>query len=405
MSKTFCPLPWIHLSSHPNGMVSLCCQSDHVNLSGFSSTKYENYLKHWTLNRDSFDDIHNSESFKSVRLAMLDGAKPKGCRKCWEREQTGSRSKRLDELDRFPTFTSEIARSMTDSDGTVSSKNYKFIELRLGNVCNLRCVTCNPVSSNMWQSDYDHLSEKFSWMDQGMRSSNIWKGRDQSWVTDPDFWNRLLDVSDNLELIYINGGEPTHNAEHIDYLEKLVARDLAKNITLWYSTNVTYLPERLITVWSKFKKIEISASIDHINERNEFIRFPSKWSKTQSVIKRMKDLPNLEISVLTTVSALNFLTLDLLAEWTQQQNLPWWVNHVWDPEYLSVFSLPKELRKSKLRDYLGKIPPGVLRELEQTYLIRNSVDHRPAVQYLNELDKIRNTDWKSILPELAAAYE
>jgi len=31
MSKTFCPLPWNHLATHPNGSVTLCCESDMEN--------------------------------------------------------------------------------------------------------------------------------------------------------------------------------------------------------------------------------------------------------------------------------------------------------------------------------------------------------------------------------------
>ena len=31
MSDTFCPLPWMHLATHPEGKVTLCCVSDHTN--------------------------------------------------------------------------------------------------------------------------------------------------------------------------------------------------------------------------------------------------------------------------------------------------------------------------------------------------------------------------------------
>jgi hypothetical protein len=72
-SKTFCPLPWIHIATRPNGDVRLCCAS---NASGAGSTdvKESGIFKKDGMNmnlRDhTIDEVWNSEFLKEVRLQM-----------------------------------------------------------------------------------------------------------------------------------------------------------------------------------------------------------------------------------------------------------------------------------------------------------------------------------------------
>ena len=50
MSKTFCPLPWTHLATHPHGAVTLCCESDMTNRASDSQNA----------NKD-FQTFHNTD--------------------------------------------------------------------------------------------------------------------------------------------------------------------------------------------------------------------------------------------------------------------------------------------------------------------------------------------------------
>ena len=58
-----------------------------------------------------------------------------------------------------------------------------------------------------------------------------------------------------MEVLYINGGEPTLIKAHWNYLRKLVDSGRSKNIILWYNINMTNLPEE-ITLWKEFKEAE-----------------------------------------------------------------------------------------------------------------------------------------------------
>ena len=70
-----CALPFLHLATHPNGNVSLCCISDHKNCASHA----KNGNKILTLNESQVDDVFNSETFRTARLEMLQGKEPAAC--------------------------------------------------------------------------------------------------------------------------------------------------------------------------------------------------------------------------------------------------------------------------------------------------------------------------------------
>ena len=67
MTKTFCPLPWIHLATRPNGDIRLCCTS---NASGanFLDNKEVGLVKEnntrLNLKTHSIEQVWNSEFLK-----------------------------------------------------------------------------------------------------------------------------------------------------------------------------------------------------------------------------------------------------------------------------------------------------------------------------------------------------
>ena len=157
-------MPWIHLATHPHGGVTLCCIADHTN----SESRAKNFDKSgnpiWlTLGKDSIDDIMNSDYYKQTRLQMLNDEVPKACERCFIEEQNGIRSKRLEENENYKDFTIENAKSITDDSGKIKVP-MKFVELRLGNLCNVKCRSCNPASSTKWVKEYKELEKNFDFV-------------------------------------------------------------------------------------------------------------------------------------------------------------------------------------------------------------------------------------------------
>jgi organic radical activating enzyme len=264
---------------------------------------------------------------------MLNGVEPDACKRCYDDERMGLRSKRIEENERY--FSHDIAHN-TQDDGSISL-DFEFIELRLGNVCNLRCRTCNPASSTKWIRDHKMLENKLSFV---TKYGNVERG---TWYESDTFWEDLLNNSKNVKRIYINGGEPTLIKKHFSYLERLIETGLNKNIELWYNLNLTNVDDELLEYWKQFKKCTISASIDDLGERNEYIRTNSVWHTTLENLRKLKNESWIELSVVQTVSLYNIEHVDEFYEFmVHQEKIPVHINWVYDPVFQQAWHLEDE---------------------------------------------------------------
>lgn len=348
MSKTFCVLPWTHLATHPNGMVSLCCQSEMKDGASFA----EIAGKPVSFNDDhEINDVLNCEKFRAVRLEMLRGEQPKICSGCYKQEELGLSSKRKYENAKSD-FTVEDAENATNEDGSLDfSKTLSNIELRLGNLCNLKCVTCNPASSSSLYSDYRILESKISWLPSFKNITEIPRKTLFSWCDDWSFYKKLLSFSDVLKEIYINGGEPTLVDMHGKFLDELIKNGVAKKVELSYSINMSTDCDKFIERWKYFKQVTIKASIDDVGDKNEYIRKGSKWDKVVKNLDKLYD-SGFSVEIIQTISAFNITTIERLAQFCQSRyNSPVIAyNLVKYPSFLSIDSIPSiEIDKTKNR--------------------------------------------------------
>ena len=121
----------------------------------------------------------------------------------------------------------------------------------------------------------------------------------------------------HIQELYFAGGEPLLIPEHYAILEFMVAEGYAKDCNLRYNSNGLELPDKLFQLWDHFKEIRFNFSIDAYGQRNEYIRYPSKWSDVETNLKRLdqntKD--NTVINIACAVQLLNAGYIDELAEW------------------------------------------------------------------------------------------
>ena len=260
--KSFCVLPFIHLATHPIGTVTPCCITDMEN--DMSTSKRNGF--NLFLDKDKIEDIANSDNFKGVRSKMLSGEFPSECKTCYFYEKNKIYSKRMESNKKFSHLI-KGAVDNTEKDGTLKDVNYKYIELRLGTVCNLKCVTCNPFSSNRWNEDVD------AFKDTEFEKSYFKCDIRTEWFRSHTFYDELLTKCDGLEEVWINGGEPTLIKEHAYFLEKLIEDGRSKNVNLHYSINMWSIPDNFIEIWKQFKHVRLHLSIDDIGERNDYIRY------------------------------------------------------------------------------------------------------------------------------------
>jgi sulfatase maturation enzyme AslB (radical SAM superfamily) len=381
MSKTFCPLLFQHLATHPHGGVTHCCIADHRN--ALSSSRDGD--RYYNLNRDTVHDTMNSESFRKARLEVLNGEQPKACTRCYVEESKGIKSKRVQEIRNYPDYTIKVARDVTDDTGYMKDVQLDFVELRLGNTCNVKCRTCNPASSSKWRNDYDQMQNKTTFQ---LTDYNTMEGF--RWPEREGFWEDLLQHCDTVKTFYINGGEPMLIKEHFAFLERLV--EMGKtDIKLWYNINMTLMNEKVIDLWRKFDHVKISCSIDDLGDRNHYMRYPTDWDTVMKNFLRLKE-ENFELDITQTVSFMNYSTLgDFYNFFYKKHGVGVHHNYVYDPDVLSPAVLPKEMRDEIHKSFEGVFGKRKIKELINMFSNETNISQwTKAIEYTNNLDEIRN---------------
>lgn len=392
-SKTLCVLPWMHLATHPSGGTSLCCRSNHKDAVSWAMQPGTTLMM--TLEDFKLRDQLNSETFVRVRQAMINGERPVECEGCWRDEDAGIPSKREYENARWAHIVPELEQT-----AVISKADYRYVELRLGNVCNNACVTCNSYSSSKWYADEVKISKDLPWFE--LRPEQNFKWHDR-----PDFYKELADFSPNVEEIYINGGEPTLIKAHFRYLESLIESGQSKNVHLVYSLNMMDIPDQLTALWEHFKRVTVNCSIDDIGERNFYIRWPSKWKDTVESIVKLNSIPTVDWHVTQTVSIYNVFTLDKLDNWLYENfGKRSSFNYVLYPEHLSFAVIPDSVKEKLKEYYCDKLDDQRRTELfAKLGIAYNSELNRRAKDFVLSLDRSRKLNFMDYVPEMESIIE
>lgn len=381
LKDTSCCLPWNHLATHPSGHVTLCCQAKMSDGSGFAWNEKNRFL---SLDNVKINDVLNSQNFIRVREEMLAGKEPEACKRCYEAERAGEWNKREYENTRFEW-------SSAGKTSTVKTDDLEFLELRIGNVCNLACVTCNSVSSSRWRADELAIAEQLPWYKKLIPVS----ATRSHWFEDEQFYADLAKNSTNVKTIYINGGEPFLIHAHKRLLVDLINSGVAKNIVIEYSTNVTVKPVEYLELWKHFKQVNIMLSIDDLGERNDWLRWPSNWKQVQENIFWYQDnkLDNMNLIVCQTISAINIHFVSEFIDYCKKLNLNHTANFVFDPIWLSARTIKPNV-KAQISKQLSSYKLHQLESwLQLGYSEQSEVQQ---FEYIQQLCKTRSQDFNKI---------
>lgn len=390
--STFCVLPWIHLATHPIGTVTPCCITEMTGDVSTAADPYDDQL-HLFLTKDSLEDIANSKRFKQLRKEMINGKRPAMCQKCFKYEDKGVQSKRKESNTIFEKYIEQCLPN-TNPDGSLKKVNYNYVELRLGTVCNLKCTTCNPFSSNRWNQDTKAF--KGTEFEHQYFKNEI----KTEWYRDYNFYDELYSKCNDLQEVWVNGGEPTLIKEHGYFLDKFIKDGTCKNIDLHYSLNCTQMPDHFIELWQKFRKVRLHLSIDDLEDRNYYIRFPSDWDTImKSFYKILKYRDKFNLEVCQTVSALNVFNIDKFKKFTLDHNIVVSHNYVHYPNNLQVNIIPERMKLALLNSIEYMTGEEVERLKAELYKPCTQKDVDRFYSFISIMDKTRNVFIGDYLPE------
>ena len=190
------------------------------------------------------------------------------------------------------------------------------------------------------------------------------------------------------------------------FFDLLLEKNLAKNITISYNTNLTVLPTKLINYWSSFNKIRLNISCDGYEKVNDYIRYPSKWDKLMSNLDILKNIEgvNLDWSFVTTLQIYNITNILTLDNWVQKQGKNLHINDFVYPTYLSIRALPLELKLlvgDKWKKQNGdKLDSKWLKTIIYMFSEDQSSEFSKFIDFTKHLDNKRNQNVLDIFPEL-----
>jgi len=430
IEDTYCYYAMQSISVNHSGYFRPCCfthlrtesKIDTKNLSAVFREKTESNI----------ETLLNDKKLKKLRKDLLKGKKADPCKACWKLEEAGIKS--------FRQINNEIYDDQIDknldnlkNNGFLKKEAVTYLDITLGNTCNLKCRSCSPWASNQWidesktvpHTDWDHNTYKHA----KEIHSDPWYIK----AFDKDFFDPVLP---NIKSINFVGGEPLVAKEHYAWLEHIIDQGWAKNIRLFYNTNGTVLPKSLLDIWNQFAGINLSLSLDAVGELAHYVRYPSNWKVIERNIEKIKKYSktneNFTVHTHVTLSVLNIHAIDEMLDWCLRQYKDWHYhnkdysrhygyqnvlphfNIVEHPDNMNIRHLPDEIKeqvKETLDTSYNKflnldcIPEWETHSLENIKNLKNILNQERNSEKWNHFientkasDKYRNIDIKEYIP-------
>lgn len=385
-------------------------------------TKDDGYHQ-FNASRDSLTALWNSAYYKQIRKDMLANKRLEKCKKCWMAEDSGLTSMRRQG---DPSYF----KQHTNSEGTLELLPTD-IELHFGNVCNLSCKMCSTQFSHMIGKELLKMGEKdpdfLKWVKKESGLVNNWTSELDvvyDWYKNEKIKKEIFEVvSKHSEKLVVIGGEPTIIPEFYELLEYCYDQKTLKDKSITVTTNLTNTNPKFTKWLKELKDFTIHASVDGVGERNEYIRYPSKWTAIQKSLDFyatiMKDQKKGHISFNPAIQTLNidilpemvqyFETFDDVASYSWISHVRWpiicdydhapisWKNKVADKIESNIKKINNEHNRNELEQHASRlrIPSD-----------SSHLDHiqRSFMKYNDAQDKFRNCKtWREQIPDLHTA--
>lgn len=339
-SKTFCMHPFTGLATREDGAVKVCCRSAPI---GF-------------IQDASLEDIWNNGKMKEVRKQVLNGERPEVCKPCFDLEDQGVESLRQRHINgvipeaRINLYPNALSNLKEDY-----SMPFEFptMEIKLNNLCNLKCRMCHPMDSTSWndwkQIKHFYHKEK-NYLASAIDNLKLEDNRYLCPFEDTDNWwasfEKLLPFFKRVEFA---GGEPLMDPQHYKILDML--KPYGANIEIKYATNGTTLGiskgRTIHDYWPYFKSVAVNVSIDGIHDVYNYIRSNSDFNKIVENVKEIKTIPNVSRVVgAFTAQAANILqTAQCIDYFLNEMDIIFYSHRVSYPNLLSAQVLPPPLKE------------------------------------------------------------
>jgi hypothetical protein len=365
---------------------------------------------------------------KRIRRQVLNNERPPECEPCFNLEDQGVESLRQRHIaGHIPEARVNLYPRALEQLKDDFSMPFEIptMELKLNNLCNLKCRMCHPMDSTSW-NDWGEVKDfykaegniMYALVEQHNLES---KPHLDKFQDNPEWWTNLEKLIPYFRRVEFAGGEPLMDPQHYRILDMLAP--YGHQIEIKYATNLSMLGKSNRTIWEywpKFKSVAVNVSIDGIGDSYEYVRGNASWAELVNNIKEIQTIPNVSRIVgAVTVQVSNVLILDKIMKYfLNDLGIVFHTHRVEYPKVLSAQVLPRplldlaydrlEAMKSQIADYaLIKKHPMLLNytlgqiEDNQNYLRARDQSHlwSDCVEFNRRLDKSRNQSFIEVTPE------
>jgi len=351
----------------------------------------------------------NSDQLKNIKSNMIADVRDSGCKICWDKEDRGFASLRNHSNTIYEKYVDDIINGKTFDQPVV-------LDLRLGNLCNLKCRMC----TSEWSSQIaDEIlsNPELDW--DSIPSEKLTSVSDKTWELLDNWIGRV-------ERVFMTGGEPTIIKKNLEYIQKIIQTGQGKDIELIFTTNATNVNREFLRLAENFKSVHFAVSIDAVEDLATYIRFPSDWDTIKQNLNTIGQ-NNFGVGINTTVQWLNMTRLtemfnfieeyidskpkQFAGVWFQLVTTPSYLDPIYAPRFMkeiAIEQISNFLKNSKLfqNEKFNNILYGDLKNgLESTRtFLQNNIQlekHKDVfLKKMEQLDRIRGQNLFDILPEL-----
>ena len=414
-SCTFCMHPFTGLATREDGAIKVCCRS----------------LPIGNIKNETLEEAWNGEKMREVRRQVLSDERPDVCKPCFDLEDQGVQSLRQRHIaNNIPESRVNLYPDALKSLTTDMTMPFELptMEIKINNLCNLKCRMCNPLDSTQWKdwnSIVEHYKKEDNYLVKAVEDLGLTKAPYVGLFDDKkEWWDSLRKLLPHFKRVEFAGGEPLMDPMHYKILDLL--SENGKNIEIKYATNGTVLGIKgrwIKDYWPKFKSVAVNVSIDGIDEVYEYVRSNGKFQDVVDNVRIMKNIPTVSRIVgAFTVQSNNIMQIDKVIDYfLNKLEIVFYSHRVQYPRALSAQVLPKELKdkviaklelmKDKIKEYrLVKEHPILekitLQQIQDNINFLKARDlnkyWKDCVDFNHRLDKTRNQGpFEKIIPEFA----
>jgi len=414
---TICSLAFNHVDYTNNGDWRLCCKAPKI----ATREKYETIEKFW-----------KSEEVLSIRKDMLENKKNVYCETpCYslEGKNNAPSHRQLENKAYIIKYGKNKLKDKINDNEKLNINQLNSIEMRISNLCNLKCRMCSPKYSTKINKDWNEAlpvlknSSPIEELDKVIFLENSYKKYIKNPLSrlEPDEIKNILNATkSNLSRIVFTGGEPFMEPYLYEVIQELLP--VSKNIDLRFFSNGTKLDniEEFNYLFKEFKSTTIQLSCDGIQNTYEYVRQGSKWEYFADQALLLSNY-NITLDFHIVLQIYNYNNLIQTVDWIlsnfKYSNIE--IIILDGPWYLGVYCLPKHI-KEKMKNELISYAENMINSKKYNAIvydklikIANNLHHTEDQKYLNQFaavsdkyDEIQNVPitWRQLLPELNESF-